>query len=118
MEAVRAGIGKDRRMKKAIKAYNNFNQLNSIIMKKTMFLAAGAVLVAAAVSASVYVNSGRSSMDDLFNTNVEALARNESGNYKICYYESVVRVGYTYYDCGTCEKIYDEKGRGRISKCF
>lgn len=81
-------------------------------------IAAGVALLAAAVSASVYVNNGRNPMDDLFSANVEALARNEGGNYKICYYESVVRVGYTYYDCGTCEKIYDEKGRGSISKCF
>ena len=46
-------------------------------MKKNIILAAGAVLVAAAVSAFVYVNSGRNTMDDLFNTNVEALARYE-----------------------------------------
>ena len=48
-------------------------------MKKNMILAAGAVLAAAAVSAFVYVNNGRNSMDDLFNANVEALARNEGG---------------------------------------
>ena len=46
-------------------------------MKKNMILAAGAVLVAAAVSAFVYVNNERNSMSDLFNTNVEALTRYE-----------------------------------------
>ena len=47
-------------------------------MKRKMILAAGAVLAAAAVSAFVYVNNERNSMSDLFNANVEALARNES----------------------------------------
>lgn len=46
-------------------------------MKKRMLLAAGAVLVAASVSAFVYVKNGSSSMDGLFNANVEALAGNE-----------------------------------------
>ena len=46
-------------------------------MKKTMYLAAGAVLVAA-VSAFVYVNNGRNFMDDLFNANVKVLASQES----------------------------------------
>lgn len=60
-----------------------------------------------------------SKADDLFSANVEALADEEiGGNYKICYSESVVKVGYTYYDCGPCTKVYDEKGRGRYSKCF
>lgn len=51
--------------------------------------------------------------------NIEALARGEgSGGFVVCYSESVVRTGYTYYDCGTCTKIYNEKGRGNQSKCF
>ena len=54
-------------------------------MKKKIIFAVGAVLVAAAVSAFVYVNNGRNSMDDLFNANVEALARNESGGCGHCY---------------------------------
>lgn len=48
-------------------------------MKKKIIFAAGAVLVAAAVSAFVYVNNEKSSMSDLFNANVEALARIETG---------------------------------------
>ena len=46
-------------------------------MKKKIFLAAGAVLVAAAVSVFVCVNNERNSMDELFNANVEALADDE-----------------------------------------
>lgn len=48
-------------------------------MKRSLVLAAGAVLVAAAVSAFVYVSCGRNFMDDLFNANVEALASQETG---------------------------------------
>ena len=54
-------------MKWPFGAYNKIiNQLNLSIMKRSLVLAAGAVLVAAAVSAFVYVNNGRNSMDDLF----------------------------------------------------
>ena len=49
-------------------------------MKRKMILAAGAVLAAAAVSAFFYVNNERNSMSDLFNANVEALARNEDSS--------------------------------------
>ena len=49
-------------------------------MKKRILLVAGAVLFAAAVSAIVYVNNERISMDELFNANVEALASSESGS--------------------------------------
>ncbi len=58
-------------------------------MKKRMFLAAGAVLVAAAVSAFVYVKNENNSMNELFNANVEALANNEGTPVKICYVERV-----------------------------
>lgn len=55
----------------------------------------------------------------MLNENVEALTAGESGgNYNICYSESKVVKGYTYYDCGNCQKVYDEKGKGNYSKCF
>ncbi len=42
-----------------------------------------------------------------------------AAKYNICYYESVVVKGRTYYDCGDCcDKVYDEKGKGHASKCF
>lgn len=52
--------------------------------------------------------------------NVEALADGDAGasKYSICYHESKVKVGYTYYDCDGCKKEYDEKGIGSYSKCF
>ena len=46
-------------------------------MKKTILLAAGAVLLAAAVSAFVYVKNENNSMDELFEANVEALTNGE-----------------------------------------
>ena len=42
-------------------------------MKKTFLLAAGAALLAAAVSAFVYVKNENNAMNELFNANVEAL---------------------------------------------
>lgn len=57
--------------------------------------------------------------DSIFQANVEALANDESSaGYVICYHESTVKVGKTYYDCGTCEKVYDETGTGKYTKCF
>ena len=53
-------------------------------MKKNMILAVGAVLVAAAFSAFVYVNNEKNSIDDLFNANVEVLARNETDSGTCC----------------------------------
>ena len=59
-------------------------------------------------------------MNKLITVNVEALTDSEgSSNYNICYSESVVKKGYTYYDCAKCnEKVYDEKGKGTYSKCY
>ncbi|WP_099292644.1 MULTISPECIES: NVEALA domain-containing protein [unclassified Butyricimonas] len=52
--------------------------------------------------------------------NIEALASGEgsSSSYNICYYSSVVKVGYTYYDCGSCTQVQNEKGKGNYTKCF
>lgn len=56
----------------------------------------------------------------MLDENVEALTAGEGGgNYNICYSESKVLRGYTYYNCGDCPtKVYDEKGKGNYSKCF
>ena len=32
--------------------------------------------------------------------------------------KSKVRTGYTYYDCGSCDRVYDEQGKGSTSKCL
>ena len=59
------------------------------------------------------------SVTTIIQANVEALANDESSaGYVICYHESTVKVGKTYYDCGTCEKVYDETGTGKYTKCF
>ena len=52
-------------------------------MKKTFLLAAGAALLAAAVSAFVYVKNENNAMNNLFEANVEALARGEIGGSRI-----------------------------------
>ncbi|MBO8452323.1 MAG: hypothetical protein IAC06_05510 [Bacteroidetes bacterium] len=55
-------------------------------MKKNLIIAAGAVLMAAAVSAFVYVNNKESNSTSLLKANAEALAAEETGgldaNYK------------------------------------
>jgi len=48
-------------------------------MKRIIILAAGILLSTAAVSAFVYVNNGRNSLNNMFNANVEALADGEDG---------------------------------------
>lgn len=85
-------------------------------MKKFFFCAlVGAIGFA---GAKTYEHSQENISKGLLLQNVEALSESEnSGKYSICYYESVVRKARTYYDCVSCEKIYDEMGKGTYSKC-
>lgn len=53
-------------------------------MKKALFIAVGAALVAVAVSVFTYVNNGKNEMDNLFNANVEALADDEGNGLEKC----------------------------------
>ena len=84
-------------------------------MKKTILLAGEAVLLAAAVSAFVYVNNESNSMDELFEANVEALTRNEGIGTK-CYKNIRNDPSDVALYCGTCGEI---PGRGSNSSfCF
>lgn len=47
-------------------------------MKKKVLFAAGAMIIAAAVSAAVCLNFGQTRHDDLFEQNLDALARGEN----------------------------------------
>ena len=79
---------------------------------------AGAIAIVGTVGYNFSVNQNDANFQFAMD-NIEALAEEETGsNYVICYSESRVRKGYTYYDCGTCKKIYDERGKGAYSKCF
>ena len=113
-------------MKWPFGAYNKIiNQLNLSIMKRSLVLAAGAVLVAAAVSAFVYVNNGRNSMDDLFNANVEALASQEETIYRdgsvTCFRSTYDDGSLGYYlrvrECLNCT-IVDATSASGSSKCM
>ena len=87
-----------------------------MLNKKALLVAVATVIVACC--ALFFMKAG-SKQDVLLAENVEVLADGESsGKYVICYSESKVRKGYTYYDCGTCQKVYDEQGKGPYSKCF
>ncbi len=76
-------------------------------MKKSLLTAAGAALVAIAVSVFVYVNNGKNEMDDLFYANVEALARNEGVSGGTLCLQSYISVGtkYAYPSCDNCHSI-------------
>ncbi|HEY9542146.1 MULTISPECIES: hypothetical protein [Bacteroidales] len=90
---------------------------------KGKFIFSALCLVAAGIVtyASYKTLEGKTAVADLMlDENVEALTDGEGyGNYNICYSESKVAKGHTYYDCGNCLiKVYDEKGKGSYSKCF
>ena len=89
-------------------------------MKKKII--AVAVFLSIAIIASIGINFNISrSTTTLAMKNIEALARGEGDGtrYHICYSESRVKIGYSYYDCGDCPtKVTDEQGKGRYTKCF
>ncbi len=88
---------------------------------KKICIAMCTILVCGVVCFALCANGlGKQKQSELLlDANVEALTNNEeSETYVICYYESKTVVGYTYYDCGTCRKVYDEKGYRKYSKCL
>ena len=54
-------------------------------MRKKFFLAVSAAIVAAAAIGGVYVVNNSPVSDELFDSNVEALARGEAHSRAICY---------------------------------
>ena len=91
-------------------------------MKKKVFLmlpCIAALAIAIVVGKKTYELHAYET-NSLLMQNVEALSSSGDapGNYNICYSESRVAKGHTYYDCGSCDKVYDEKGKGTYSKCF
>ena len=91
-------------------------------IKKKILSGVFVVAIAAIAAVNVNFNSeAENALSALNMANVEALADGESSgnNYNLCYSESKVRTGYTYYACGDCpNKVYDEQGKGTVSKCF
>ena len=77
------------------------------------------------LSTSVYVNSGRNSMDDLFNANVEALASQEEtiypDGYVTCFRSTYDDGSLGYYlrvrECLNCT-IVDATSASGSSKCM
>lgn len=94
--------------------------MDEIMKKKILAIPIIAVLVC--IAGFVGKSSAKTDRERALDENIEALADEENTgsvtNYRICYSESKVATGYTYYDCGSCQKVYDEKGKGSKSKCF
>jgi hypothetical protein len=88
-------------------------------MKNKIFIgiAVGAFAIAMVFNISL-AEQKKTNGISLENIVVMAQAQSEINHYHICYHTSKVRKGYTYYDCGSCSKVYDEKGKGDPSKCF
>lgn len=85
-------------------------------MKKNFIYLTTGLIITLAITLTVII-ANQSYASELVKMNIEAITNEETPNGTICYYESEVRVGYTYYDCQTCMKVYDEKGRKHASKC-
>ncbi len=88
--------------------------------KVLMMLPCIAAVAIATIVGKRTLGSNAYETSSLLMQNVAALSSggDAPGNYNICYSESKVAKGHTYYDCGSCDKIYDEKGKGTYSKCF
>lgn len=90
-------------------------------MRKNILKATFVAALAVFAGYNVYQKQDSNILSDLTLANVEAIASNESSgtNYNLCYSQSKVVKGRTYYDCGNCtKKIYDERGKGTYTKCF
>lgn len=74
-------------------------------MKKVISLAAGAVLVAAAVSAFVCVNNEKNDSKVFFRINVEVLADSEEGKGEVCYRKFKEDPCEQEIYCGTCQNL-------------
>ncbi len=90
-------------------------------MKKKLMMSVSALAVVAltAVVSQKTLGTQTAMADLMLSENIEALTAGEDGGSGwVCYPQSRVQVGYTYYDCRSCKKVYDERGKGNPSKCF
>lgn len=89
-------------------------------MKKIILSSIFAVALIATVGFGVNKSmKSDTNLSDLALANVEALADGESGsgNTVDCYSESDYKSGSTYYDCGSCKKEENSKGKGNKRTC-
>ena len=74
-------------------------------MKKKLIFAAGAMIIAAVVSAAVCLNFGQTRHNDLFEQNLDALARGEGGGSSVMCSQTKNSGNYYMKDCSTCDKF-------------
>lgn len=85
-------------------------------MRKKFFLAVSAAIVAASAIGGVYVVNNSPVADELFDSNVEALARGEAHSRAICYNQYNISKEIRCLICGSCEYT-DGEGLTRGGYC-
>lgn len=85
---------------------NSFKFYQKIItMKNKMAIAVGTMILTAGMAAFIFASSERNVMENLFDANVEALARSESGSKAMCYSQYSVNETMRCLECGTCKYV-------------
>ena len=74
-------------------------------MKNKIVIAVGTFILTAGMAAFVFASSERNVMENLFDANVEALARSESGSKAMCYSQYSVNDTMRCLECGTCNYV-------------
>jgi len=96
---------------------------------KIMFGLVVAAIASVAALNVLFASGPKNALPAFGSVHPEALAMSDDDDdgkddkggcdYTICYWESKVRTGYTYYACGDClTKVYDEQGKGKKTKCY
>ena len=85
---------------------NSFKFYQKIItMKNKIAIAVGTMILTAGMAAFIFASSERNVMENLFDANVEALARSESGSKAMCYSQYSVNETMRCLECGTCNYV-------------
>ena len=74
-------------------------------MKNKIAIAVGTMILTAGMAAFIFASSEKNVMENLFDANVEALARSESGSKAKCYSQYSVNETMRCLECGTCNYV-------------
>ena len=76
-----------------------------ITMKNKIVFAVDTLILTVGMAAFIFASSERNVMENLFDTNVEALARGESSSKAMCYSQYLVNETMRCLECGTCQYV-------------